>query len=179
MDTPSPEKKHRLSLAEFEALRALHKAVHAELKRYWADSRQGPLMDDRAAGQHHRTALLAWAFVRGLPYRRIEPLRHLQVLSMSPGAVVSVRDEEVQMHGIQLYEHHAPDAKALHAFLAKHVPTLTAERVERWLAEEHQASASKVSALVSAFAERAAAKKKATAALAVAPDAQLALPLAS
>lgn len=156
-------KKRRLTDAELEALKALHQAVHAHLREAHAlqSLHGGHPRADIVAGQHHRLALLAWAFVRGLPYRRVEPFRHLQVRSVSDGAIVSVRHGELAMHGVDLYEHHRPDGLALHALLSRYIPDLSLERVDAWLDEPHQAPDEYVVALVQRFQDRVEAEREA------------------
>lgn len=195
-----PTKKRRLTDAELEALRALHQAVHAHLReaelkamnatlevRAIASGNESLLGDDdrtsaadrRHIGQQHRLALLAWAFVRGLPYRRVEPFRRLQVRSVSDGAIVSVRHGELAMHGVDLYEHHRPDDIALHALLSRYIPDLSLERVDAWLNEPHQAPDEYVVALVKRFQDRVETEREAARAAheeAVAAT-QLSLPL--
>ncbi len=134
----------RLTDAEFEALKALHAAVRDALRSVVRDS----------AGQNHRIALLAWAFVRGLPYRRVEPHRHLQVTWIGNDAQVIIHGEEIDTRGVTLYEHNQPAGLGLHAFLRRFIPDLTEARVAAWLNEPHRASASHLSALIQRAADR-------------------------
>lgn len=56
-----------LSEEEFAKYKALHGEVHRYVHAMTAKK-----------GQHHRYALLIWAFVRGIPYRRIERNHRMQ-----------------------------------------------------------------------------------------------------
>lgn len=215
MDTPNiptpdhPPKRTRLSDAEIEALRALHRNVRAEVARlgYEANAATGYATPGalrrsekvrravRVAGQRHRIALLAWAFVRGLPYRRAEPLRHLQVVDMTPNAVVRIDSappasiaspviqwfDNVRTEGIVFYEHRRPDVREFHAFLKRFLPDVGHKRVSDWLdAEGPRASPEKIAGLVRRYQDRMAAKRKAERERATAKTAaaQLSLPLA-
>lgn len=166
--TPRP----RLTDAEFEAVKALHAAVRGALRSathaaFSATGFADPKSDRHAAstqhavdvaGQNHRIALLAWAFVRGLPYRRVEPHRHLQVTWIGDDAQVIVHGEEIDTRGVTFYEHNRPAGLGLHAFLRRFIPDLTEARVRAWLDEPHRASASHLSALVQRAADRVAAE---------------------
>lgn len=167
-----PQKRPRLTDAEFEALRVLYVAVRDELRHathtaFSSTGRADPKVDRHAAstqhavdvaGQHHRLALLAWAFVRGLPYRRVEPHRHLQVTELADDPQVLVAGKDIQMRGVVLYEHNRPDVQRLHAFLRRFIPDLAEEKLAHWLNEPHRASAARLTALVQRAAARSAAE---------------------
>jgi hypothetical protein len=162
----------RLPAAEYEALKELRKAVRVEVKRAYAEA-AFPLVSKApdAAGQRHRIALLAWAYVRGIPYRQVEPYRSMQVVAIATGAVIRLLDDgadqpeptvlpvhtfgrTMQTQGISFYEHHRPDLYALHAFLLQFIPDLAIDRVDLWLHELPSLKGLDLLAKVTRFAER-------------------------
>lgn len=157
MDTPPPtphpssEKSRLDDAAAFKQVWALHRVIRREL---------GGAIGDQT-GQRYRTALLAWAFVQGLPYRRVEPQRHIQVVHMTEGAAVAVRGTEVAMHGVTLFEHHRPDETRLYDLLVKYIPGITLDALSLWLSEPHRADPLALAAKVRRYQEREAAKREA------------------
>ncbi len=85
--------------AERAQIKARHQSVRAAMHHA---AKQG--------GWHHRYALLAWAFVRELPYRRIERDHHRQ--TRPDGSV---------------YEHNLPDMNDLARALVPHCPEVAAD----------------------------------------------------
>lgn len=138
-DNHNHNHNHKLSAAEFEAVRALHSAVRSEVQACWAKSRQGTAVTGspdvrRAMGQQHRIALLAWAFVRGIPYRRVEACRHLQViLDLPPESSLNL--SKMARAGAYWFEHGKPNVVVLHAFLSRYLPDLAIDRLDMWLSE--------------------------------------------
>lgn len=155
MNTPpptphAPSEKSRLDdAAAFKQVWALHRVIRREL---------GGAVGD-PTGQRYRTALLAWAFVRGLPYRRVEPQRHIQVVHMTEGAAVAVRGTEVALHGVTLHEHHRPSDARLYDLLVKYIPDITLDTITHWLSEPHRAAPLALAAKVRRYQEREAAKR--------------------
>jgi hypothetical protein len=95
--------------------KALHAAVRADMRAAAHDG-------------DHRHMLLAWAFVRGLPFRRIERSHRVQVVNGKP------------------FEHHMPSQVLLTRMLIKYLPEIEADmdgkwsvkpgcRIERWLSD--------------------------------------------
>jgi len=84
--------------AERAKIKALHKAVRG-------DASHGP-----------RYRCLAWGFVRGFKYRRIERSHRTQLVNTGT-----------------VFEHNLPVAFYLHKLLSKHLPNLAKNEVEVWL----------------------------------------------
>lgn len=72
----------------------------------------------KAGGAEYRYLLLAWAFVRGMPYRRAERDHRLQTKAGKP---VLVRRKGSGV--LELFEHNMPSAKTLIEVLGRHLPT--------------------------------------------------------
>ena len=100
---------------EREAQKTLHRAVRADMRA--------------ARGHAHRYLLLAWAFVREMPFRRVERSHHVQ-----------------DMGGDKTFEHNMPSAFDLTKVLARYRPAFEEDfaskwslkpggRVEAWLAD--------------------------------------------
>lgn len=85
-----------MTAEEREATKALHKRMRSEMKQ--------------ARGQEHRYMLLAWGYVRGFPFRRIERSHHMQ----------------------GTYEHNMPWALSLTSALAKYLPEFEADFASKW-----------------------------------------------
>lgn len=94
---------HQMTETE-RALREAQKTLHARCRAELVRARE-------AGAGEHRYALLAWAFVRGINYRRIERRRHFQTnggrLSDMFGAPVAGRP------GVAPFEHNAPSQARL------------------------------------------------------------------
>jgi hypothetical protein len=75
-------------------------------------------MDESWGTPHHRYQLLAWGFVRGFKYRRIERSHRRQILP--DGSV---------------FEHNLPSDYLLLRALSKYVPEVTVGQVKAWLAD--------------------------------------------
>ncbi len=105
---------------ERDAVRALHKAIRS----------------DHSEGDRYR--ILAWAFIRGMKYRRVERSHHMQSLprdSYFAGASGFYLDPE----GRCWFEHNLPDAVRLTRLLAKHMPELSADFKNGWSLKENTA----------------------------------------
>lgn len=124
-DTTSPA---RISDAAYAKTKAIHRAARAHL----------------TSGKYpHRTALLAWLFVRGLPYRRGERHRHIQLVPpnytghgehQSKVATVFRKGGICSVHYI---EHNRPSVGQLHDLLVSIFEQKTGKAViERWISEE-------------------------------------------
>lgn len=100
--------------------RAKAKAVHARMRAVMREvCRGGATKPDGWKGWSyisHRMMLLAWGFVRGFKFRRIERTHHLQ--TMPDGKV---------------FEHNLPYARSLHDVIVFFDPTVEAADVQRWL----------------------------------------------
>lgn len=126
-DTQSPA---RLSDTDYAAKKALHAKARALL----------------TSGEYaHRTALLAWLFVRGLPYRRGERHRHIQLVpptykgygDHTPKVTTVFRKGDIIT--VPYIEHNRPSAGHLHDLLVSigaFEPKTGKAAVERWLSEE-------------------------------------------
>ncbi len=94
---------------ERDRVRALHKAVRS----------------DTSSGERYR--ILAWGFLRGFPYRRMEPTHHRQLVGdhdlWGGFETAAYRDDD----GKWWYEHNFPSAYVLAHHLAKHLPEIAAE----------------------------------------------------
>jgi hypothetical protein len=100
--------------------RAKQKALHQAIRAAMRDGHREPYKD--AAGQYHglghagRYYALAWAFVRGFPYRRVERSHHKQTLP--DGSV---------------YEHNLPSTYALNKRISEFVDGVSLEQVTAWV----------------------------------------------
>lgn len=89
--------------AEYARVKKLHTDVRAALHAA-TGSHKNP------GGQNHRYLLLAWAYARGLPYRRVERNHCKQILSNG-----------------RVFEHNIPDARTLAFVFAPFFPTIAAD----------------------------------------------------
>ena len=89
------------------------------------------IRSDKSFGDRYR--ILAWGFIRGVPYRRMEPTHRKTVFEglvppyedmsfMLPFTVVDGRTE---------YEHNLPSAYTLIKLLSKHIPYFSKE-IDGW-----------------------------------------------
>ncbi len=95
------ENYREMSAEEKARVKAAHRAVRAESPH----------------GDRYR--ILAWGFLRGIPYRRMERTTRTQVLPDG-----------------RVHEHNAPSGAAIAAVLAKHVPELQGELESKWKLRE-------------------------------------------
>jgi len=95
------ENYKQMSADEKAQVKAIHKAIRAEV--------------------HSRAGNLAWAFVRGFPYRRVERTTRTQV--MADGSV---------------YNHNPPPVAAITAILGAHIPGFaTVDPKRPWATKPH------------------------------------------
>lgn len=125
-DTTSPV---RISDAAYAKTKAIHSAARAHL----------------TSGEYaHRTALLAWLFVRGLSYRTGERHRHVQLVPPNykgygdhqPKVATVFRKGDVRP--VHYIEHNKPSVGHLHDLLVSvgaFEPNTGKGAVERWLSE--------------------------------------------
>lgn len=125
--------------AERARAKALHQAVRGDMNAIRlhlapedaTDAEQAKrihALDARPIYADHRHMLLAWAFVRGLPYRRVERSHHKQV-----------RDDG------SMYEHNLPNGAKIARIVALYLPEFASETsgyvtindgcVKTWLAD--------------------------------------------
>lgn len=95
--------------AERERVKLLHQNVRAAMHEAAS-----------SGGQVHRYALLAWAFVRGLKFRRIERHHHVQRIGGTPE------------HGARIFEHNMPQPFYLARALAAFFPEMRADVGGKW-----------------------------------------------
>ena len=120
----------RISDADFAKTKAIHRAARAYL----------------TSGQYaHRTALLAWLFVRGLSYRTGERHRHVQLVpdnyqgygEHQRKTATLLRQGDIRT--VHYIEHNRPPVGHLHELLISigaFEPNTGKAIVERWLSEE-------------------------------------------
>lgn len=111
---------------------AKRKLVHRKLREH-------------RSGQHDiRTALLAWAFIRGFSYRRVERHRHIQVVPShnygyghhEPRSINLASNGDVET--AWYIEHNRPNATAIHDLLVKvgHFESAVGKvEIDQWLDE--------------------------------------------
>lgn len=106
------EDYQQMSAEEKARVKALHKAIRA----------------DRDSGERYRN--LAWGFIRGFKYRRIERSHRVQPIP-SDGYCPEDVCGYVRRGELRFYEHHFPDALFLTKLLAKHLPEFAAD-IDGW-----------------------------------------------
>jgi hypothetical protein len=88
------------------------------------------IREDRSHGDRYRN--LAWGYIRGFKYRRIERSHHMQALDgayWSTVGTVSIRKVGDVWH----FEHNMPYPDYLFKLLQKHLPDLKKEQIVSWL----------------------------------------------
>jgi len=105
---------------EERAERSKVKALHAAIRGC------GPV------GDRYRN--LAWGFVRGFPYRRIERNHHVQMLDNANYEQMAKLDNHYrQLDGQWFYEHNMPSETWLFDTLKKFLPELKKEQIVTWM----------------------------------------------
>jgi hypothetical protein len=105
------ENYKQMSADEQAQVKAIHKAIRT----------------DDSFGDRYR--ILAWGFIRGFKFRRLERSHHMEKLPdghYSPAPYYIRTDKGV------FYEHNLPEALPLTKLLAKHLPEFQADFESKW-----------------------------------------------
>lgn len=89
------------------------------------------IRSDHSFGDRYR--ILAWGYVRGFAYRRMERQHHIQSVS----GVGLPHDPSSGWHKTptgSFYEHNMPSVTTLAKLLSKHTPGVGTEPIKAWLA---------------------------------------------
>lgn len=103
-----------LSAEERAQVKTLHKAIRADL----------------SAGDRYRN--LAWGFIRGFKYRRIERTHRTQPLAADVYFPHTPTLGFVETAEGRFFEHNLPDALRLTKLLAKHLPEFAEDLANEW-----------------------------------------------
>lgn len=108
------ENYKELSAEEQAQIKALHKAIRA----------------DRSCGDRYRN--LAWGFIRGFKFRRIERQHRTEKFASDAYFPKNPTLGYVRTDEGCFYEHNLPDAVVLTKLLAKHLPDFANDLASQW-----------------------------------------------
>ena len=123
--------------------KALHAAVRAELRSAHA-----------SGGQRHRYAILAWGFVRGLPYRRFERNHNVQALADGKAFEHNLPGAMSLIQALALFLPEAAAALPKQRWDAYDTKSPTYQRIAAWLADPSGAVPAPAPRLKRVFAGR-------------------------
>lgn len=107
------ENYREMSDAEKASVKAIHQAIRS----------------DQSTSDRYRN--LAWGFVRGFKFRRIERTHKIQQLASDAWCPTDELGYSRTETG-RFFEHNMPSAAELTRVLAKHIPEFAADLVDKW-----------------------------------------------